>query len=87
MQAVYLLPYAVLAVPLATAAFPTLSSQFAGGDGRGVRRGRCVRSTRLVVVVSLAGAAVLVAVAPAVGGAVRGAGRRGSGARRRMPAR
>ncbi|GAA4353358.1 murein biosynthesis integral membrane protein MurJ [Angustibacter luteus] len=66
-QAVYLLPYAVLAVPLATAAFPSLSSQFAGGDGPAYAR-TLLRSTRLVVVVSLAGAAVLVAVAPAVGG-------------------
>jgi putative peptidoglycan lipid II flippase len=66
-QAVYLLPYAVLAVPLATAAFPTLSSQFAAGDAGGYGR-TLLRSTRLVVVVSVAGAAVLVAVAPAVGG-------------------
>ena len=57
----------MLAVPLATAAFPSLSSQFAGGDGPAYAR-TLLRSTRLVVVVSLAGAAVLVAVAPAVGG-------------------
>jgi putative peptidoglycan lipid II flippase len=34
-QAVTLLPYAVLAVPLATAAFPSLARQHAAGDGVG----------------------------------------------------
>jgi putative peptidoglycan lipid II flippase len=66
-QAVYLLPYAVLAVPLATAAFPELASLAARRDGPGFAR-LVVASTRLVVLVSAAGAGVLVAVAPAVGG-------------------
>lgn len=65
-QAVYLLPYAVLAVPLATAAFPTLSGQVAAGDGEGYAR-TLTRSTRVVVLAAVSGAAVLVAAAPAVG--------------------
>ena len=65
-QAVYLLPYAVLAVPLATAAFPTLSGQAAADAGEAFA-GTLTRSTRLVVLVAVAGAAVLVAAAPAVG--------------------
>jgi putative peptidoglycan lipid II flippase len=65
-QAVYLLPYAVLAVPLATAAFPTLSGQVAAGEGEGYSR-TLTRSTRVVVLVAVAGASVLAAAAPAVG--------------------
>ena len=64
-QAVYFLPYAVLAVPLATAAFPRLAQHAAAGDHG--RYGRLVAiSTRAVLLVSAAGAAVLVATAPAV---------------------
>lgn len=64
-QAVYFLPYAVLAVPLATAAFPRLAEHAASGDL--LRYGRLVAvSTRAVLVVSAAGAAALVAAAPAV---------------------
>lgn len=65
-QAVYLLPYAVLAVPLATTAFPALASRAASSDGSAFAR-LLARSTRLVVLVAVAGAALLVAVAPAVG--------------------
>ncbi len=65
-QAVYLLPYAVLAVPLATATFPTLSGHAAAGAGESYAA-TLTRSTRLVVLVAVAGAAVLVATAPAVG--------------------
>ena len=65
-QAVYLLPYAVLAVPLATAAFPQLAEHAAAGDGRGYAA-TLARSTRLVVLAAAAGAALLIAVAPAVG--------------------
>ena len=64
-QAVYLLPYAVFAVPLATAAFPELSRSAETGDAEGFRR-TSSRSTRLVVLVSALGAGSLVAVAPAV---------------------
>jgi putative peptidoglycan lipid II flippase len=65
-QAVYLLPYAVLAVPLATAAFPALSDAAAAGAGPQYAR-VLGRSTRLVLLVSVAGAALLTAVAPAIG--------------------
>lgn len=64
-QAVYLLPYAVLAVPLATAAFPRIAEHVATGDRPAAHR-LIARSTRTVLLVSAAGAAVLVAVAPAV---------------------
>lgn len=64
-QAVYFLPYAVLAVPLATAAFPRLAQHAATGDL--ARYARLVStSTRAVLLVSAAGAAALVAAAPAV---------------------
>jgi len=64
-QAVYFLPYAVLAVPLATAAFPRLAEHAATGDL--ARYGRLVAvSTRAVLLVSAAGAAALIAAAPAV---------------------
>lgn len=59
-QAVYLLPYAVLAVPLATAAFPRLTApdEAAATLSRGLRG---------VLVAGVAGAAVLVAVRREVG--------------------
>ena len=61
-QAVYLLPYAVLAVPLATSAFPRLAERAAAGDRAGFARTSSL-STRVVVVVSLLGTAGLVATA------------------------
>ncbi|WP_461024831.1 murein biosynthesis integral membrane protein MurJ, partial [Thalassiella azotivora] len=64
-QAVYLLPYAVLAVPLATAAFPRLSARASAGDHEGYAR-TAATTTRAVLLVSLAGAAVLVASAGSV---------------------
>ncbi|NMR21417.1 murein biosynthesis integral membrane protein MurJ [Cellulomonas fimi] len=64
-QAVYFLPYAVLAVPLATVAFPRLAQHAATGDQ--ARYARLVAgSTRVILLVSAAGAAALVAAAPAV---------------------
>ncbi|WP_402466218.1 murein biosynthesis integral membrane protein MurJ [Isoptericola aurantiacus] len=64
-QNVYFLPYAVLAFPIATSAFPRfaeLASQARRGD-----LARLVSSTtRVLVVVSVAGAAALVAAAPLV---------------------
>lgn len=64
-QAVYFLPYAVLAVPLATAAFPRLAEYAASGDH--ARYARLVAgSTRTILLVSAAGTAALVAAAPAV---------------------
>lgn len=61
-QAVYLLPYALLAVPLATAAFPRLAERAATGDRDGFAA-TAAWTTRAVLLVSAAGAAVLVAVA------------------------
>ncbi|MPV39156.1 murein biosynthesis integral membrane protein MurJ [Georgenia subflava] len=63
-QAVYFLPYAVLAVPLSTAVFPRLSERAGTGD-RGGFAVMAAGSTRLVVAASLVGLAILVAVAPA----------------------
>lgn len=60
-QTVYLLPYAVLVVPLATAAFPRLA-----GD-REQARGTLRRTARAVVVSALAGGAALVAAREEVG--------------------
>ena len=66
-QTVYLLPYAVLAVPLATAAFPRLSAQAAQREPAAFAV-TAAATTRLVMLVSWLGAAILVAVAPAVQG-------------------
>ncbi len=80
-QAVYVLPYAVLAVPLATSAFPRLAEQAGGADDEGYAA-TLARSTRLVVLAALSGVALLVATAPAVGSffSAIDAGRSGSGA-------
>jgi putative peptidoglycan lipid II flippase len=64
-QAVYLLPYAVLAVPVATAAFPRLARQAADADAAGFA-GTTARTTRAVLAASALGAAALAATAPAV---------------------
>ena len=62
-QAVYLLPYAVLAVPVATSAFPALAAERAPAredvthDPRGGRCGPCSCSPRLSVGVLVAAAA------------------------------
>jgi putative peptidoglycan lipid II flippase len=62
---VYLLPYAVLVVPLVTSAFPRLSEQAARGQHDRLAR-LSAASTRAVVVIAGAGAACLAAAAPAV---------------------
>lgn len=64
-QAVYLLPYAVLAVPLATAVFPRLAELASRPDTEPFAR-TAEKSTRAILVVSLTGTAALIAVAPAV---------------------
>jgi putative peptidoglycan lipid II flippase len=64
-QAVYFLPYAVLAVPLATAAFPRLAEHAATGHRDAYARLVSV-STRAVLLVATVGAAALIAAAPAV---------------------
>ncbi|AEG44127.1 murein biosynthesis integral membrane protein MurJ [Isoptericola variabilis] len=64
-QQVYLLPYAVLAFPIATSAFPRFSEHAA--EGRWDALARLVSSTtRTLVVAVTAGVAALLAAAPAV---------------------
>jgi putative peptidoglycan lipid II flippase len=58
----FLVPWAALAVPLATSAYPGLSERAEVGDEAGYRRA-LAPATVLVLVASLAAAAVLVAVA------------------------
>lgn len=65
-QSVYLLPYAVLVVPLATAAFPRLAAAHATGDRTGFAA-TAAATTRVVILVCALGAAVLVAVSGPVG--------------------
>lgn len=61
-QAVYLLPYAVLVVPLATAAFPRLATSAARGDAAGFAS--TVRtSTHAVLLIAILGAGGLIAAA------------------------
>ena len=63
-QAVYLLPYAVLAVPVATSAFPALAART--GAGEDVTR-TLQRTLRAVLVLTGLSVGVLIAAAPAVG--------------------
>ncbi|NLF05521.1 MAG: virulence factor MviN [Actinomycetales bacterium] len=72
-QQVYLLPYAVLAVPLATSTFPRLAERAAAKDRRPFAE-LAARSTRFVVVASLVGVAVIVAAADAAAGVYVGIG-------------
>ncbi|GAA2001093.1 murein biosynthesis integral membrane protein MurJ [Catenulispora subtropica] len=60
--AVYSLPYAVLAVPVATSAFTDLSAKWAAADRAGYARGVAV-TTQAVLIFSAAGASVLAAAA------------------------
>jgi putative peptidoglycan lipid II flippase len=64
-QAVYFLPYAVLAVPLATVVFPRLAARAAAADMAGYAR-IASWSTSAVTAVAVLGAGALVAAAPAV---------------------
>ncbi|GAA3822910.1 murein biosynthesis integral membrane protein MurJ [Cellulomonas soli] len=64
-QAVYLLPYAVLVVPLATATFPRMASRASEGDRAGFAH-LASRTTRAVLAAAAIGAAALAAAAPAV---------------------
>jgi putative peptidoglycan lipid II flippase len=61
-QALYLLPWAVLAVPLATAAYPTMAATAERGDEDGYRA-TVSRTARPVALFACLGAAALVAVA------------------------
>ena len=60
--AVYLLPYAVLAVPIATSAFTDLAARAEGGDRVGFRAGIALTS-RAVLLATCAGAGLLAAIA------------------------
>ncbi|SCG49358.1 murein biosynthesis integral membrane protein MurJ [Micromonospora halophytica] len=64
-QTMYLLPWAVLAVPLAIAAYPTLSAASAAGDEEGYRR-TLAPAVRGVLLFSFLGAAALVGTAEPV---------------------
>ncbi|MBQ1028991.1 virulence factor MviN [Micromonospora sp. C97] len=61
-QAIYLLPWAVLAVPLAVASYPTLATASAAGDEDGYRR-TLSSAVRGVLLFSCLGAAALVGTA------------------------
>jgi putative peptidoglycan lipid II flippase len=64
-QAVYLLPYAVLVVPVVTAVFPHLSAQRLIGDAQAYAR-TASGSLRMIVVLATVGAATLFAAGPAL---------------------
>ncbi|GIJ00200.1 putative peptidoglycan lipid II flippase [Sediminihabitans luteus] len=64
-QTVYFLPYAVLAIPLATSAFPRLSERAAAGDRPGYAH-LLALTTRGLLTVTAAGVAALVAASVAV---------------------
>ncbi|WP_348651138.1 lipid II flippase MurJ [Micromonospora sp. WMMD882] len=64
-QTVYLLPWAVLAVPLAVAAYPTLAAAASGGDADGYRA-TLAPTVRGVLLFSCLGAAALVGTAQPV---------------------
>lgn len=61
-QSVYLLPYAVFAVPLATSLYPRLAEAATRGAAEVAQLTQ--RSTRMVLAVAIAGAAILYADAP-----------------------
>lgn len=64
-QALYLLPYAILVVPLMTAMFPQLAEMRLVGDTVGLARAAAA-SVRTVIGLSVLGAAALIAAAPAL---------------------
>lgn len=66
-QQVYLLPYAVLAFPIATSAFPRIAEHAAHGRWADLRP-LVASTTRTLLVVVAVGTAALVAAAPAVEG-------------------
>ena len=63
-QAVYLLPYAVLAVPVATSAFPALAARTGAGEDVSETLARAMRAVLVLTGLSVG---VLVAAAPAIG--------------------
>ncbi|RMI01351.1 virulence factor MviN, partial [Cellulomonas triticagri] len=73
-QPVYLLPYAVLAVPLATSTFPRLAARAAAPDRAGYAP-LAALTTRAVLVAGGVGAAMLAAVAPAATAVLQSVGK------------
>jgi putative peptidoglycan lipid II flippase len=65
-QTVFLLPWAVFAVPLATSSFPRLAAASAAGDERGFDA-RLARATRAVLLAAGLGVGLLVATAVPLG--------------------
>ncbi len=65
-QTLFLLPWAVLAVPVATSAFPRMSAAHSGGDLAAYQR-TLASSTRTVLLLSAVAAAALVAAAEPIG--------------------
>ncbi|KGN32464.1 virulence factor MviN [Knoellia sinensis KCTC 19936] len=63
-QAVYVLPYAVLAVPVAVSAFPALAARTGAGEDVGSTLARAVRGVLVLTGLSVG---VLLAAAPAIG--------------------
>ncbi len=63
-QAVYLLPYAVLAVPIATSSFPALAARTGAGEDV---TDTLARSMRAVLVLTGLSVSVLIAAAPGIG--------------------
>ncbi|HET7305849.1 MAG TPA: lipid II flippase MurJ [Segeticoccus sp.] len=66
-QAVYLLPYAVLSLPVALAAFPSLTAGGTTEDPAAAPRDLLSRSARAVLAAGALGTALVVAAAPQVG--------------------
>jgi putative peptidoglycan lipid II flippase len=61
-QTVYLVPWSVLAVPVATSVYPTLARAYAAGDEPTFRR-TLASATRTVLLLSALGAALMIAAA------------------------
>jgi putative peptidoglycan lipid II flippase len=66
-QAIFLLPWAVLAVPLATASYPAIATAHATGNSAELA-GTVARTSRTVILLSCLGAAGLAAIAQPVAG-------------------
>ncbi|WP_427383128.1 murein biosynthesis integral membrane protein MurJ [Janibacter sp. G56] len=66
-QAVYLLPYAVLAVPVATSAFPALAESGGRSEAHEAGAATLARSARAITALCLLAAAVLIVVSRPVG--------------------
>lgn len=73
---VFLLPWAVLAVPLATSAFPRLTALADAGDLDGYRRTTAGATRGVVIVTLVAGAALVAAAQPVARVLVQGVGAR-----------